>query len=184
MEHRKARRSFNEPGHAHFLTFSCYGRWPLLSKDRTRQWFVEAMEAVRQRHELALLGYVIMPEHAHALIVPRRDEYRMDRILSDLKRPVAWKAKQHLINTGQTEWLERLMVTEGGKGSFRFWLPGGGFDRSITIEKSIPEIIRYMHENPVRRELVKKPADWVWTSARFWEGIRPIPIEMDRLDLG
>ena len=28
-------------GEPHFLTFSCYRRLPLLSKDRTRQWFVE-----------------------------------------------------------------------------------------------------------------------------------------------
>ena len=35
---RKTVRHFDEPGHAHFLTFSCYGRMPLLGKDRSRGW--------------------------------------------------------------------------------------------------------------------------------------------------
>ncbi len=37
-------RHYDEPGHAHFLTFSCYRRLALLSKERTQLWFVEAME--------------------------------------------------------------------------------------------------------------------------------------------
>jgi putative transposase len=61
--HRKLVRSYNEPGHAHELTFSCFRRLPLLSKDRSRSWFIEAMESARQRRQLALWAYVIMPEH-------------------------------------------------------------------------------------------------------------------------
>jgi len=42
--HRKRCRRFNEAGHAHALTFSCFRRQPLLSKDRSRQWLVKAIE--------------------------------------------------------------------------------------------------------------------------------------------
>ena len=66
--YRKSRRSFNEPGHAHFLTYSCHERLPLLAKDRVRRWVIDAMDVARRRHEFALLGYVIMPEHVHQLI--------------------------------------------------------------------------------------------------------------------
>ncbi len=34
---RKRVHSYNEPGHAHELTFSCFQRLPLLSKERSRQ---------------------------------------------------------------------------------------------------------------------------------------------------
>ena len=37
-QHRKKLRRYDEPGHAHFLTFSCYHRLPLLSKERSRLW--------------------------------------------------------------------------------------------------------------------------------------------------
>ena len=62
---RKRRISYDEPGHAHELTFSCYGRLPLLSKDRTRLWLIEALDVARQRWAFELWAYVIMPEHAH-----------------------------------------------------------------------------------------------------------------------
>jgi len=42
--HRKRVKSFNIPGDAHELTFSCYRRLPLLSRDRSCGWFAVAME--------------------------------------------------------------------------------------------------------------------------------------------
>ena len=42
-EHRKRVKHFDLHGDAHFLTFSCYRRMQLLSKDRTRLWLVEAL---------------------------------------------------------------------------------------------------------------------------------------------
>src|SRR5688500_19034631 len=77
---RKVRHSFNLPGHAHELTFSCYQRLPLLSRDRTRQWFIEALESARKIHRFQLWAYVIMPEHAHVLIFPPIDDYSIPGI--------------------------------------------------------------------------------------------------------
>ncbi len=51
---RKTRERFNEPGHAHELTFSCHRRLPMLSKDRTRVWFVEALDRARRASDRAL----------------------------------------------------------------------------------------------------------------------------------
>src|SRR5580704_11953175 len=56
-EHRKACQRFNEPGHAHALTFSCFCRRPFLSKDRSRMWLVEAIDQARQIHAFDLWAY-------------------------------------------------------------------------------------------------------------------------------
>ena len=48
---RKLLKTFNAPGHAHELTFSCFKRLPLLAKDRTRQWFVNALDRARRLHD-------------------------------------------------------------------------------------------------------------------------------------
>jgi putative transposase len=42
-------------------------------------------------------------------------------------------------------------------------------------------MITYIHENPVRRGLVKRSADWIWSSARFYEGMTDVPLVMDPL---
>jgi putative transposase len=69
--HRKQVRSYNIPRHAHELTFSCFRRWPLLSRDRTRQWFVEALGQARRRLDLLLCAYVLMPEYVLVIVYPR-----------------------------------------------------------------------------------------------------------------
>jgi putative transposase len=50
-------------GHLHFITFSCYGRLPLLKAARARDIFVKELEKVRAAMGFRLLGYVVMPEH-------------------------------------------------------------------------------------------------------------------------
>src|SRR5688572_21252688 len=78
---RKELQHFNDSAHAHELTFSCRHRWPLLNKDRSRQWVIEALDLARAKYDLELWAYVIMPEHVHALLYPKRDAYDMAKVL-------------------------------------------------------------------------------------------------------
>ena len=72
--HRKRVKCYNEAGHAHELTFSCFRRLPLLSRDRSCRWFVAAMEKSRRDGRFLLWAYVIMPEHVHVLLWPQERE--------------------------------------------------------------------------------------------------------------
>jgi putative transposase len=57
MDHRiraGRRRSFNEPGHAHELTFTCYRRFQFLAAERTCGWLAEAIESARAELDFAL----------------------------------------------------------------------------------------------------------------------------------
>src|SRR4051794_27883369 len=116
--HRKLKKTFNEFGHAHYLTYSCYQRLPLLSKDVTRQWVIDAMAQVRFALHVQLWAYVIMPEHVHLLLYPNRFPYDMSHILAALKRPVAADAKAHLIAHNELDWLGRLTVKRGKRETF------------------------------------------------------------------
>jgi putative transposase len=176
---RKTRRAWNELGHAHYLTYSCYQRLPLLSRDRVRRWVVAALQRTRQELDVALWAYVIMPEHVHVLLHPRAADYEMRKILVALKQPVAKAARRWLVEHGAQRWLERLTVTYPSREVFRFWQSGGGFDHNVFREKTVPAIVEYIHANPVRRGLVQDPTDWPWSSARFWEGYSDVPLRMD-----
>jgi Transposase and inactivated derivatives len=183
MKHRKTRRAINEPGHAHFLTCSCSRKLPLLSKDRSRQWVIDSLEEVRQRFDVLLNAYVIMPDHIHLLITPRQPEYKMSTLLAAIKRPVSQAAKEYLIEANQLQWIERLTARHGDRLVFRFWLPGGGFDENIFKTKTIEQIIDYIHANPVRRGLCERPTDWYWSSAKAYAGLEPIAIRVDPVEM-
>jgi putative transposase len=176
---RKRCRRFDDPGHAHSLTFSCYQRLLLLSRDRTRRWLVESIEEARRLTQFELWAYVIMPEHAHVLLVPRPEHSGISQILWRIKRPVARKAIAFLRETSSA-WLDRLTVIgPAGTRESRFWQAGGGHDRNIIEPKTAWRIVEYLHLNPVRRGLVEKPEDWEWSSAGWYAGIRPVHLEMD-----
>src|SRR3954451_23119578 len=89
---RKLRETFNKVNDAHELTFSCSDGRKLLNSDRSRQWFVHALDRARRMHAMELWAYVIMPEHAHVLFVVRNREYRIDEILKSVKQSVSRRA--------------------------------------------------------------------------------------------
>jgi len=98
--------------------------------------------------------------------------------LQAIKEPVARRAVAYL-KAYAPEWLTKLRVREGKRIRHRFWQPGGGYDRNVTSWSALRAMIDYIHANPVRRGLVSKPEEWEWSSARWYSGQRPVPIEMD-----
>jgi putative transposase len=176
---RKRLKHFDIAGDAHFITFSCFGRMPLLSKDRTRIWLVEAIENARIRHEFDLWGWVFMPEHVHLMIYPRNPIYRIDKILASIKKPVGYRAIQFLEQVSP-DFLKRLTVVYRDRTYRRFWQAGGGYDSNMDDLRAIHEAIEYMHQNPVRRGLVERDTDWLWSSARDWAGMKHPLMTVDR----
>jgi putative transposase len=55
-------------GDLHFVTFSCYRRWPLLGSWWARSVFVSELGRARTQYGFRLVGYVVMPEHVHVLM--------------------------------------------------------------------------------------------------------------------
>jgi len=179
--HRKRVKSFNTPGDAHELTFSCFRRLPLLNKDRTRCWLIEALEQARRRLDFAVWAYVIMPEHVHVIVWSRRPSYEIRLIRTALKVPVQRAALAYLRQHAPV-FLEKLRDEQpNGEVHYRFWQRGGGYDRNTHEPVTLYEMIEYIHNNPVRRGLVGKPTDWPWSSARYYAGMADVALRMDAI---
>jgi putative transposase len=178
-QHRKKVKHYDIPGDAHFLTFSCYRRYQLLSKDRSRLWLIDALKNARTKHGFHLWAWVIMPEHVHLLIWSPGEETKTDKVLASIKKPVGYEAVQYLKQ--HAPWfLEKLTVVNANRTYHRFWQPGAGWDENLYKPLAIHNAIEYIHNNPVRRGLVEKPTDWLWSSARDWAGMGHPHILVDR----
>jgi len=179
LSKRKSVAHIDEPGHAHALTFSCFRGLPLLSKDRTRQWMLEAIDLARCMHEPALWAFVIMPEHVHLLIFPKTPSYRISAVLSTSKQPVAKRAIIYL-KSQSPDYLTQLADRQpNGASSIRFWQRGGGYDRNLWSPRHIWETIDYIHNNPVRRGQVEGAVDWAWSSAAAYASGNATPLRID-----
>ena len=165
---RRKRRTFNEPGHAHELTFSCYRRYEFLRAERTCLWLAEAIREAREALEFDLWAYVFMPEHVHMIVRPRRVRYEVASILKGIKEPVGRRASAFL-ERHAPEWLSRVTQRRGQRLERHFWQPGGGCDRNVYEPRTLRAMMEYIHLNPVRRGLVERTRDWRWSSAAWFE---------------
>lgn len=179
----KSCKRYNDAGHAHELTFSCFRGLPLLSRDRSREWLVEAITRARVRHSFDVWAYVIMPEHVHLIICPRLADYDVSRMLLGIKWPVSRWALEYL-RIHAPSWIEKLTDRQpSGRTSVRFWQRGGGYDRNIRTERALYDMVHYIHDNPVRRGLVERAENWRWSSAAWFEGRRDVPLMIDEESL-
>jgi putative transposase len=177
---RKRRKSWHKEGHTHELTFTCYHRIPMLAKDRVRRWLVDALDRARKKIGFEVWAYVIMPDHAHVLVWPKHAQATTGRMLHAIKQPTAVRAIRWL-RTNSPAFLERLRHDlPGGEVQYRLWEVGGGYDRNMWTADAIWNAVSYIHENPVRKRLVEKAADWRWSSAAWYTGQRDVPLQIDR----
>jgi putative transposase len=88
-------KRYQQAGDLHFLTFSCYRRLALLGSPQARRIFEETLERVRRWYDLAVFGYVVMPEHVH-LLVSEPEHSSLAVAIQMLKQIVAQKLKPTL----------------------------------------------------------------------------------------
>jgi len=174
------RQSFNDPGHAHYLTFTCFRRQQLLTDNRIRAWLAQSIDQARGIHGFRLWAWVIMPEHVHLLLYPVAETYSIADILQSVKGPFAHRVLADWRESAPHK-LRRLCVASGGKTAFRFWQAGGGFDRNLHDIDRIRKAIAYIEYNPVRRGLVSETTAWRWSSARARAGEADMLLGIDTL---
>ena len=144
----KTLRRYNDPGHAHALTFSCFRGQTFLSKDRTRRWFCEAVTRACEKHRFVVWAYVVMPEHVHLLVCPSEREYDAGAFCGSLKLSVSRKAVAW-VRANTPDFLPRMRDAQpNGKFTHRFWQRGGGHDRNLFRTRTVHQQIEYIHLNP------------------------------------
>ncbi len=150
-------KRFQEARQVHFLTFSCYHRRPKFTEASTCATFVSALERVRRDYSLCVYGFVVMPEHVH-LLVNEPERGRLAQAMQSLKQGVA----------------RRLAL----RAAEPFWQPRY-YDFNLWSEKKFVEKLRYIHRNPVKRGLVKRPEDYLWSSFRHYASGEASVVEIE-----
>ena len=137
---------YQQCGCFHFLTFSCYRRQALLTREGAYGVFDSELETVRARYGVVVAGYVLMPEHVPLLVgEPRRSSLSV--ALQVLKQQTSRKLKE--------------------RGEVQFW-QRRYYDFNVHNEEKRVEKLKYMHRNPVKRGLVEKLEQWPWSSFRHY----------------
>ncbi len=141
--------------HLHFITCSCYHRLPVLGTPQRRDVFLQILEQVRQRYRFVVVGYVVMPEHFH-LLISEPENGDPSVVMKVVKQEFARTVHRRERHAGQCG-------TEPAKVWQRRF-----YDFNVWTECKRIEKLRYMHRNPVKRGLVSRPEQWLWSSFRSY----------------
>jgi len=133
-----------------FITTTFKGWLKLGEIDGFYQALIDNIIFYLKKYNAALAGYVLMPDHIHFIIFINGD--KLSAFMRDFKKYVSQKiVKDYKINES------------------RIWFPR--YDRvAIFSEEIMRTKLENIHNNPVKRGLVRKAIDWEWSSARDYSG--------------
>jgi REP element-mobilizing transposase RayT len=162
-----------EPG-IYFITFTNYKWLPLFdltnSYDLVYKWF-DHMQG--DGHEI--LGYVIMPNHVHALIAFQPADKSINTMIGNGKRFIAYDIVKRLKAANNIELLQVLAdgvdVADRRKGQLHKVYEGEVDIKHCYSYKFLKQKLDYMHSNPVSKKwsLVTDIIEYRHSSARFYE---------------
>jgi putative transposase len=148
-------------GVPHHVTQRGNARQVILANDSDRATYLALLRQYSHLNGLALLGYCLMSNHVHLIVVPNRSAALAQSLKHAHGRYAAyWNARQ--FSTGH--------VWQG-----RFY--------SCPLEEAhLWVALRYVELNPVRAGMVESAAQWRWSSAatHCGAGVADAMLEMER----
>ena len=166
------RQIIDLPGALHFVTFSTYQRRRFLSPDRTRTIVVEVLQACLERHRATCCGFVVMPDHVHAILSVAPDS-TIGAFLLAWKKTSSFRIKRFYAQ-------EFANYRETCPENCPVW-QANFYDFLLESDKKFLEKIDYMHDNPVTAGLCGTILDWKSSSARFYELREDVGVQMTQL---
>jgi putative transposase len=170
----------NEPNTFHYVTLVTHNRVPVFRSERACEIFVDVLSEVRERFPYKLIGYVLMPDHVHAIVNNRSGTISdwLHRVRGNSARKILeWlREGQYLMSLKKLA----LAYPQKRQHTHALWQK----DPSVIdlwSHKFIRQKLNYLHLNPVRAGLCEHPADWKWSSYRAYLPHKPgdVPIEVD-----
>lgn len=166
LRNYKTVKHYNISGHAHELTFSCYHHEEYLGDNSSCELFLSELKIFREEYSIQIWAYVLMPNHVHLLVGPLHSSFDISKMLNDIKGRMAKRYRDYLRLTNPDRFNKFIIFDKSKKREvFRFWQPGGGFDRNLWEPKAIHAAIGYIEANPVRKKLAINPEEYQWSSA-------------------
>jgi len=160
-----------------YITQVTNHRLPVFRTAKLRELVCTAIAEAQKTASFLLFGYVIMIDHLHVLTSRPTTTSNVLRVLKGL---TARRVIDYLKENNYSSALKKLEhQTQDRNYRYSLWQTEKNVFE-IYSEKMFMEKLNYIHENPVRAELVVRATDWRWSSARAWKGC---PIDDERLQV-
>lgn len=161
---------FHNPEGYYFVTFAVRHWVDVFTRPLYKDILVRNLRYCCKHKGLQLAAWCIMTNHIH-LVMRASDGILPQDVLRDYKRftsKAIVRAIRDNPRESRKEWMLNLFWNEE-KQSFRFWR-GDNQPIELWSNTVIDQKINYIHNNPVKEQIVSSAMDYVYSSARSFAG--------------
>ena len=159
----------------YFATVTVVGWADIFTRPTYKHVILDSLDYCRLHKQLEIYAWVLMPNHLH-LIVSADTSERVNGVLRDFKKFTSKKILALLLDDIQESrrgWMLRLFHIAGAEdrkiSGYRFWQRGCHVEMLSSLDFFLQKL-HYIHQNPVKAEIVAKPEDYLYSSAIDYAG--------------
>ncbi len=154
----------------YFFTSSITEYQPVLKENEMKRLILQAWSIYREKYHIQIYGYVIMPEHIHAVVYGEKGLQIQSFIQQSLRRSALSILEQlkKWPDSFRLPLLEKFSLHANGKAKYKVWKEQA---RGIPLEtdEMVLQKLNYIHQNPLRRGLVQDITHYLYSSYRNYE---------------
>ena len=162
------------PEDIYYLTLTV-GDWvDVWTRPVYRHIIIDSLAYCEREKGLILHAWVVMSNHIH-LIASAKEGHNISDFLRDFKKFTGKKILEAIqeVPESRRDWMLNRFEYAGRNDKkikdYRFWQEGNEAKELVTTEFMLQKL-DYIHENPVRAELVDEAVDYRYSSATDYAG--------------
>ena len=169
---------FKNPEGFYFISFATVCWIDVFIRPKYNHILIESWEYCQKEKGLQIHAWVIMSSHVHMIISSNKN--KLEDIVRDMKSFTSRSLKDAItdnVQESRREWMLWMMERAGKQNSnnqnFQFWQQHNK-PIELTDNKIMEQKLNYLHNNPVVEEIVEKPEDYKYSSARDYCGLKSL----------
>ena len=144
-----------------FTSFATWERAPILRSVRLCDLLLDVLRQDRIRKRYEIHEFVFMPDHVHLILTPS-PTVSLEKAMQFVKGGFSFRAKRELSYNREV------------------WQKGSN-DHRIRDADDYAKHVEYVWMNPVKAGIVKRPEEYLYSSARLRNEVDPAPRHLRRL---
>ena len=163
------------PEALHFITLTVIDWVDLFTRPAYKHIIINSLKYCQQNKGLELFAYVIMPSHVH-MIAKCKTPYSLSDVIRDFKKFTnieLIKAIQEYPES-RREWLLNKFQYAANRikrnTNYKIW-QDGFHPVELSDNNMMDQRLDYIHNNPVKDEIVNNPEDYRYSSAPYYAGL-------------
>ena len=176
---------FRDPEGLYFTTTTTVGWIDVFTRPELKHIVVRSLKHCQEEKGLVIHGWCLMPSHLHMIV--RTEGEPLPGIMRDFKKFTSKALIKAIDQPGESrrEWILKLFEEEADTlrraVNYKVW-QDGNHPILLTKGKFTMQRLEYIHNNPVVEEIVTEGTDYLYSSARNYNGGKGL-IEIELLGL-